>query len=81
MQRSDGQFPIPFLTCSHKANAPPGVGITRKLWGGKFCTDGYFAGTVGRHGNEETIGEYVKRQGRAQALYKKLHEDHKLALF
>ena len=51
----------------------------KQLWGGEFWTDGYFAGTVGQHGNEETIGNYVKRQG--QTDYRKLHEDRQLALF
>jgi putative transposase len=53
--------------------------VKKKLWGGEFWTDGYFAGTVGRHGNEETIGDYVKQQGHAP--YKKLHEDRQLTLF
>ena len=53
--------------------------VKKQLWGGEFWTDGYFAGTVGQHGNEETIGNYVKRQG--QADYRKLHEDRQLALF
>ncbi len=30
-----------------------------------FCTDGYFTETVGHYENEETIGDYVKRQGQA----------------
>ena len=53
--------------------------VKKQLWGGEFWTDGYFAGTVGQHGSEETIGNYVKRQG--QADYRKLHEDRQLALF
>jgi putative transposase len=44
----------------------------------RFWTDGYFASTVGRHGNEKAIGAYVKRQGSG---YQKLHEDRQLALF
>ena len=38
--------------------------VKKKLWGGEFWTDGYFASTVGKHGNEETISEYVKKQGK-----------------
>jgi len=53
--------------------------VKKQLWGGEFWTDGYFAGTVGRHGNETTVGEYVKQQG--QTSYQKLHEDRQLALF
>ncbi len=36
--------------------------VKKKLWGGEFWTDGYFASTVGKHGNEDTIGNYVKNQ-------------------
>ena len=53
--------------------------VKKQLWGGEFWTDGYFAGTVGRHGNEQTVGDYVKRQGLTS--YQKLHEDRQLALF
>lgn len=52
--------------------------VKKKLWGGEFWTDGYFASTVGRHGDESKIGLYVRRQG---GSYKKLHEDGQLALF
>ena len=52
--------------------------VKKQLWGGEFWTDGYFASTVGKHGNENMIGNYVKRQGQ---IYHKLHEDHQLALF
>ena len=31
-------------------------GVTKKLWGGEFWSDGYFASTVGRPGHERTIG-------------------------
>ena len=52
--------------------------VKKKLWGGEFWTDGYFSGTVGKHGNEETIGNYVKNQG---VEYQKLHENRQLMLF
>ena len=52
--------------------------VKRQLWGGEFWTDGYFASTVGKHGNEDMIGQYVKSQGKE---YQKLHEDRQLALF
>ena len=52
--------------------------VRRRLWGGEFWTDGYFASTVGRHGHEKAIGASVKRQGSG---YQKLHEDRLLALF
>ena len=52
--------------------------VKRQLWGGEFWTDGYFAGTVGKHGNETTIGNYVRGQGHE---YQQLHVDSQLALF
>jgi putative transposase len=52
--------------------------VKKQLWVGEFWTDGYFAGSVGKHGNEDTIGKYVKSQGME---YRKLHEDHHLSLF
>jgi REP element-mobilizing transposase RayT len=52
--------------------------VKKQLWGGEFWTDGYFASTVGKHGNENMIAEYVKRQGNT---YQKLHNDHQLRLF
>lgn len=36
--------------------------VKKKLWGGEFWTSGYFVSTVGKHGNEEMIGKYVKGQ-------------------
>ena len=52
-----------FVRCPH---------VKKKLWGGEFWSDGYFIASVGQHGNENTIGAYVKGQG-ANAQYKKLH--------
>jgi putative transposase len=52
--------------------------VKKRLWGGEFWSDGYYASTVGRHGNEELIGHYVKNQGKE---YSKLHSDHQIALF
>lgn len=49
--------------------------VKKKLWGGEFWTDGYFASTVGKHGDENMIGKYVKNQGNE---YSKLHEDRQL---
>ena len=53
-------------------------GVKKRLWGGEFWTDGYFASTVARHGNEKVIAAYVKRRGSG---YRKLHEQRQLALF
>ena len=51
--------------------------VKKKLWGGEFWTDGYFASTVGKHGDESAIGNYVKNQSTG---YKKIHEDPQLRL-
>ena len=34
--------------------------VKQKLWGGEFWTDGYFASTVGKHGNEDMIENMLK---------------------
>ncbi len=52
--------------------------VKKQVWGGEFWTDGYFTSTVGKHGDENMIGKYVKNQGNS---YQKLHEDRQLALF
>lgn len=52
--------------------------VKKQLWGGEFWTDGYFASTVGKHGDEAMIGKYVRNQGKE---YQKLHADYQLALF
>jgi len=38
----------------------------------------WLAATVGKHGNEDMIGKYLKNQGME---YQKLHEDNQLVLF
>ena len=53
--------------------------VKEKLWGGKFWTEGYYIGTVGQHGSEETIRNYVKQQGREKE-YTRLHRQQ-LRLF
>lgn len=56
----------------------PSPQVKRQLWGGEFWSDGYFASTVGKHGDESMIANYVKKQGNE---YLKLHRDEQLALF
>ncbi|MBM7072834.1 IS200/IS605 family transposase [Shewanella sp. 202IG2-18] len=34
--------------------------VKKQLWGGELWTDGYFASTVGKHGDEQMIANYVK---------------------
>ena len=52
--------------------------VKKQLWGGEFWSDGYFASTVGKHGSENMIKNYVQNQGKA---YTKLHDDKQFALF
>ncbi len=53
--------------------------VKKQLWGGELWSDGYFASSVGRHGNETTVKSYVQDQG--QQEYKVLHRDDQLELF
>ena len=46
--------------------------VRKELWGGEFWTDGYFVSTVGKHGDKNMIGNYVKNQGKEE--YKVLHQ-------
>jgi REP element-mobilizing transposase RayT len=55
--------------------------VKKKLWGGQFWSSGYFISTVGKHGNEETIMNYVKNQGRNKEEYKKIYDNKQLCLF
>nr|WP_242017201.1 IS200/IS605 family transposase [Trichocoleus sp. FACHB-46] len=52
--------------------------VKRQLWGGEFWSDGYFASTVGKHGDESMIAKYVKAQGND---YLRLHRAEQLTLF
>jgi putative transposase len=58
-----------FRRCSH---------VKKMLWGGEFWSDGYFASTVGKHGDGALISNYVKGQGGSS---QKLHSDYQLRLF
>ena len=49
-------------------------GLKREMWGSSLWTSGYYASTVGRQGNEETVSRYVKEQGREDE-YVQLHKD------
>jgi REP element-mobilizing transposase RayT len=40
--------------------------VKKQLWGGEFWTNGYYVSTVGQHGSEAQIREYVANQGRAE---------------
>lgn len=52
--------------------------VKKQLWGGEFWSDGYFASTVSKYGDESMIRKYVKNQGNN---YEQLHSDHQLAIF
>jgi REP element-mobilizing transposase RayT len=54
--------------------------VKEQLWGGEFFGKGYFVNTVGQHGTENKIAEYVKSQGK-ESEYKKLMSNHQLSLF
>ena len=47
--------------------------VRKKLWGGNFWSSGYFANTVGQHGNESVVANYVKNQGKEKE-YKRMHQ-------
>jgi len=47
--------------------------VKKELWGGEFWSDGHFVSTVGKYGNEDTIANYVKAQGRGEE-YKRLYK-------
>ena len=59
-----------FKACPH---------VKKQLWGGEFWSDGFLASTVGKHGDETTIANYVKNQGGDN--YVKLHESVQSELF
>lgn len=54
--------------------------VKAQLWGGEFFGKGYFVNSVGQHGTENKIAQYVKSQG-TEKEYKKLMENHQLSLF
>jgi len=53
--------------------------IKKELWGGEFWSKGYYISTVGVHGNENMIQQYVKEQGREKE-YNIIHKEQ-LTLF
>jgi len=48
--------------------------LKQELWGASFWSSGFYASTVGKQGNEQTISRYVKDQGRAQE-YTSIHKN------
>ena len=47
--------------------------VKKQLWGGEFWSKGFFISSVGLHGNEESIAQYIKTQG-TEKDYKVLHK-------
>ena len=45
--------------------------VKKQLWGGALWSSGYFITTVGKHGSEQVIQNYVRSQGGA---YQKWHQ-------
>ena len=44
--------------------------VKKQLWGGNLWTSGYFVSTVGKHGNEKQVENYVRNQGKS---YKQIY--------
>ena len=44
--------------------------LKEELWGSEFWTKGYFMSTVGKHGDEQKLRNYVKNQGSGKPSYK-----------
>ena len=69
---------IKSLTARHIFKECPEV--KKQLWGGEFWSDGFFASTVGKYGDEAKIANYVKNQG-SDAKYDRLYNSNQLAIF
>jgi putative transposase len=46
--------------------------VKKDLWGGEFWSDGYYAGTVGEHGDWRSVERYIESQGKAKEELKQL---------
>ena len=46
--------------------------IKKQLWGGEFWSDGYYAGTVGEHGDWSSVERYIISQGKPRDELKQL---------
>ena len=53
--------------------------VKKELWGGEFWSKGYYITTVGKHGSESVIKDYVKRQGNDK--YKRIYSTYQPGLF
>ena len=48
--------------------------VKKQLWGGEFWSDGYYITTIGKHGSEDVVRNYVKKQGQDKD-YVMIHKD------
>ena len=55
--------------------------IKEKLWGGEFFGKGYYTNTVGQHGTENMIANYVKKQGKQEEYRQLKVGEEQLKLF
>jgi putative transposase len=46
--------------------------IKKELWGGEFCSDGYYAATVGERGNWSKVEKYIQKQGKPKEDLKQI---------
>jgi putative transposase len=46
--------------------------VKKDLWGGEFWSDGYYAGTVGEHGDWGSVERYIVLQGKPKEELKQL---------
>ncbi len=63
---------IKSLTARHVFGKMPE--LKKELWGSSLWTSGYYASTVGKHGTEKVIRNYVKEQGTAPD-YVQIHKE------
>lgn len=50
-------------------------GVKNNLWGGNFCTSGYYVNTVGQYGNEDAIQKYIQNQGEEKTVYRSFNKN------
>ncbi len=55
--------------------------VKEQLWGGEFFGKGYYTNTVGQHGTENMIANYVKNQGKQDEYRQLLVGGEQLKLF
>jgi len=46
--------------------------VKKDLWGGEFWSDGYYAGTVGDHGDWGSVERYIVSQGKPREELRQL---------